>query len=309
MSKYSVIVPVLNEEKIINLTYSRLRQVMDSTKEEYELIFVNDGSIDTTEDLIKLICEKDKHVKLINFARNFGHQIAISAGLDHSNGDAIIIIDADLQDPPETILEMIKKWKEGFDVVYGKRIQRKGETFFKKFTAYMFYRLLKYLTGDYLPVDSGDFRLIDHKVRDALTKFGEKSRYVRGLINWVGFKQTFVEYVREERQAGKTKYPFNKMLHFAIDAITSFSNRPLRISTYLGFTLSALSFLYVLYAIYQKLFTSNTILGWTSLIAVTLFFNGIILVILGILGEYIGRIYEETKGRPLYILKNKAGFE
>lgn len=309
MEKYSLIIPAYNEQKVILDSYKRLKKVMDLIGEEYELIFVSDGSTDGTETIIKSICSKDNHVKLINFSRNFGHQIAISAGLDHASGDAVIIIDADLQDPPEIIPEMIKKWKEGFEVVYGKRIRRKGETFFKKFSAYIFYRLLRSLTNTDIPVDTGDFRLVDKKVCNVIKQLREKNRFTRGLVSWVGFRQSCVEYIREERKAGKTKYPIRKMLHFAIDAITSFSNRPLRTSTYLGFTLSFLSFLYVIYAVYQKLFTTNTTLGWTSSIAINLFFNGVILVMLGIIGEYIGRIYEESKGRPLYILKEKVGFE
>ena len=309
MVKYSVIIPIFNEELVIQELYSRLKKVMDAGEGDYELVFVNDGSTDSSPSMIKKLCEKDNYVKLLNFSRNFGHQIAISAGLDHASGDAIIIIDADLQDPPEVIPEMIKKWKEGYEVVYGKRMQRKGETFLKKITAYIFYRFLKSMTSYDVPMDTGDFRLIDKKVCENIKKLGEKSRYMRGLISWVGFNQTFVEYVREERLAGKTKYPLRKMIHFALDAITSFSYKPLRLASYLGFILSVFSFIYLLVVIYQKLFTSTTIVGWTSVIAVNLLFNGIVLIILGIIGEYIARIYEESKNRPLYVLREKVGFK
>ena len=309
MVEYSIIIPTLNEEQIVTDSYTKLKSVMDLIGTEYELIFVDDGSTDTTKDIIKSICQKDSHVKLISFSRNFGHQVAITAGLDYANGNAIVMIDADLQDPPEVIIEMIKKWKEGYEVVYGKRSKRKGETIFKKVSAHLFYRLLKYLTKYDIPVDVGDFRLIDRKVCNAMKSLYEKGRYMRGLTSWVGFKQTFVLYVREERISGKTKYPLRKMIHFALDAITSFSYRPLRLAIYLGFIFSGLSFLYFLFVIYEKLFTSNTILGWTSLVAINSFMNGLVLIILGIIGEYIGRIYEETKNRPLYIIREKLGFK
>lgn len=309
MTKYSLVIPVFNEEQVIKESYLRIKKAISAAGEDYELIYINDGSTDLTDSIIKSFCSNDSHVKLISFSRNFGHQIAISAGLDYASGDAVIVIDADLQDPPEVILEMIKKWKEGFDVVYGKRIERKGETLFKKFTAFAFYRLLKFLTREDLPVDSGDFRLIDKKVCNAIKELSEKSRYMRGLMSWIGFKQAFVTYKREERKAGKTKYPLRKMIHFAIDAITSFSYRPLRLASYLGIIFSIISFILITIVIYQKLFTNSTIVGWASIIAVTLFFNSLTLIILGIIGEYIGRIYEEAKGRPLYIVKNKIGFD
>jgi len=306
--KYSVIVPMYNEEEVIEYTYERLKLVMDNTNEAYELIFVNDGSKDRTVELISMICDFDPNVRLINFSRNFGHQIAISAGMDYAQGDAIIVIDADLQDPPEVIIDMIAKWKEGFEVVYGKRLKRKGETMFKKMTAKLFYRTLRSLTNVDIPVDTGDFRLIDRKVCDVLRGLKEKNRFVRGLVSWIGFNQTMVEYEREERFAGETKYPLKKMIAFAIDGITSFSYKPLKIATYIGFTLSITSFLYLLVVIFQKLFTGTTIAGWASIVAVNLLFNGIILMLLGIIGEYIGRIYDESKNRPLYIVREAQGF-
>jgi dolichol-phosphate mannosyltransferase len=306
--KYSIIVPMYNEEEVIEFTYDRLKQVMDGTEEPYELIFVNDGSHDRTVEQITMICSFDPNVRLINFSRNFGHQIAISAGMDYAQGDAIVVIDADLQDPPEVILEMIAKWKEGYEVVYGKRLKRKGETAFKKVTAKIFYRTMRVMTNVDIPVDTGDFRLIDRKVCEVLRGLKEKNRFVRGLVSWIGFRQTMVEYEREERFAGETKYPLKKMISFAVDGITSFSYKPLKIATYVGFTLSITSFLYLIVVIFQKLFTGSTVAGWASIVAVNLLFNGIILMLLGLIGEYIGRIYDESKGRPLYIVREVQGY-
>lgn len=306
--KYSIIVPMFNEEEVIEFTYDRLKQVMDGTEEPYELIFVNDGSHDRTVELITMICNFDPSVRLINFSRNFGHQIAISAGMDYAQGEAIVVIDADLQDPPEVILEMIAKWKEGYEVVYGKRLKRKGETLFKKATAKIFYRTMRIMTNVDIPVDTGDFRLIDRKVCDVLRGLKEKNRFVRGLVSWIGFRQTMVEYEREERFAGETKYPLKKMISFAVDGITSFSHKPLKIATYVGFTLSIGSFLYLIVVIFQKLFTGSTVAGWASIVAVNLLFNGIILMLLGLIGEYIGRIYDESKNRPLYIVRDVQGY-
>ena len=307
--KYSIVVPIFNEELVVLESYKRLKVVMDSLSEPYEIIFINDGSKDNSINILKEICSKDDSIKTINFSRNFGHQVAITAGMDYSVGQAIIIIDADLQDPPQVMLDMIKKWKEGYEVVYGKRIKRIGDSFFKKFTAKLFYRTLKSMTNVDIPVDTGDFRLIDRKVCEALKSIPERNRYVRGLVSWVGFKQTGVEFIREERFAGTTKYPLKKMIKFATDAITSFSYKPLKLATFAGLTISFISFLYLLLVIFERLFTSLTIPGWSSLIALNLFFNGIILIILGIIGEYIGRIYDETKKRPLYIISEEIGFK
>ncbi|MHA6483237.1 glycosyltransferase family 2 protein [Paenibacillus sp. strain BS8-2] len=306
--KYSVIVPMYNEEAVIDVTYGRLKEVMDASGEPYELIFVNDGSRDGTVAKTTLIASADPNVRLIDFSRNFGHQIAISAGMDYAQGDAIIVIDADLQDPPEVILQMIDKWKEGYEVVYGRRLKRKGETLFKKLTALAFYRLLRSMTNVDIPLDTGDFRLIDRKVCDVLRGLKEKNRFVRGLISWIGFRQTSVEYVREERFAGETKYPLKKMISFALDGITSFSYKPLKIATYLGFFLSLGSFIYLLIILYQRLFTSTTLEGWTTIVGLNLLFNGIILLLLGVIGEYIGRIYDESKNRPLYIVRETLGY-
>ncbi len=309
MIRYSIIVPLYNEELVIEETYKRLTEVMARTKESYELVFVNDGSRDKTEQLAKEIIAQDKHVCLINFSRNFGHQTAISAGMDNARGQAVVVIDADLQDPPEVILQMIEKWKQGYDVVYGKRLARKGETAFKKVTAKVFYRFLSSMTNIDIPTDTGDFRLIDRKVCDAMKTIKEKNRYIRGLVSWVGFKQTSVEYVREERFAGETKYPLKKMLKFASDAITSFSDKPLRVAAYLGNAISLVSFLYLLYVVIRKLTVGDFGEGWASIVAISLFFNGVVLIVLGIIGEYIGRIYDECKNRPLYIIDEKIGFE
>lgn len=309
MVRYSIIVPVYNEEEVIMETYRRLTKVMDSTGEPYEILFVNDGSRDQTFQLAEEICKGDPRIRIINFSRNFGHQIAVTAGMEYSKGQAVVIIDADLQDPPEVIPLMIEKWKAGYDVVYGKRLKRKGETFFKKATAKLFYRFLNHMTNVDIPVDTGDFRLIDRKVCDTMNSLTEKNRYVRGLVSWVGYRQTGVEYVREERFAGETKYPLKKMLKLAGDAMLSFSYKPLKIAGLVGGLLSAASFIYLIIIIYQRLFTDTTITGWASTLVVMLFFNGVTLVMHSITGEYIGRIYEETKNRPLFIVRDTIGFE
>lgn len=305
----SVIVPLYNEEEVIAESYKRLTSVMQGMGEEYELVFINDGSRDKTAQLTADIAEKDKHVRLICFSRNFGHQIAITAGMDYAKGDAVVIIDADLQDPPEVIPLMVEKWKEGYHVVYGKRTKRHGETMFKKVTAKVFYRFLQRMTQVDIPTDTGDFRLIDRKVCDAMKKLREQNRYVRGLVSWVGFKQYALEYVRDERFAGETKYPLKKMIRLAMDGIASFSYKPLKLATMVGFALTGISFLYLLFVVLQKLFGTPTVAGWASILAVQLFFNGVILIILGIIGSYIGRIYEESKGRPLYIVQEEIGFD
>jgi polyisoprenyl-phosphate glycosyltransferase len=307
--RYSILVPAHNEEAVLAECHRRLKEVMDTTGEPYELIFVDDGSRDRTGEVLNGLAEADPNVKVITFSRNFGHQIAISAGMDHASGDAVVVIDADLQDPPEVILEMIAKWKEGYDVVYGKRGERQGETAFKKATAFLFYRLLRSMTDVDIPTDVGDFRLIDRKVCDVMARIRERNRFVRGLISWVGFRQTSVSYVREKRFAGETKYPLSKMMRFALDAIFGFSYRPLKLASYLGLLTSVGGFAYAGYALYLKCFTSRTVQGWTSIIALNLIFDGIVLLILGMMGEYIGRIYDESKDRPFYVVRDKSGFE
>jgi dolichol-phosphate mannosyltransferase len=307
--QYSVVIPVYNEEEVLDVCYRRVKDVMEKTGEEYEIIFVNDGSHDSTPQKLENLSLLDRHVKWIDFSRNFGHQIAITAGMDAASGEAVIVMDADLQDPPELILEMIDKWKEGYNVVYAKRQKRQGETWFKKVTAALFYRLLRKLTDLEIPLDTGDFRLIDRKVCDVLKTLKEKNRFVRGIVTWVGFRQTAVEYVRDPRYAGETKYPLKKMLKLSIDAITSFSYKPLMIASYVGFAMSSLSFLYLLYVLYLRLFSHDTVAGWASIVSIMLFFNGITLMMLGVMGQYIGRIYDEARNRPLYVVKRTMGFD
>ena len=307
--QYSIIVPMYNEEPVIAETYRRIKGVMELTGESYEVIFVDDGSKDKTALLIKDISLQDRNVRLVSFSRNFGHQVAITAGMDHATGNAVVVIDADLQDPPEIMLAMFEKWKEGYDVVYARRVKRKGESLFKRITARIFYRSLNAMTDVEIPVDVGDFRLIDRKVCDALKRLPERNRYVRGLVSWLGYRQIQVDFIREERYAGETKYPLSRMLKFALDAITSFSYKPLKLASIAGSVLSMLSFAYLVFVILQQLLVSSAVIGWSSLIAVSLFFNGVTLIMLGIIGEYIGRIYDEAKGRPIYIVSETVGFD
>lgn len=304
---YSIVIPMYNEEEVIEETYRRLKKVMKDADDTYELLFVNDGSQDHCLDIIQEFAQWDNTVKIIDFSRNFGHQIAITAGMDYALGDAIIIIDADLQDPPELILDMIEKWKQGYEVVYAKRVKRKGETWFKKWSASLFYRVLRSSTDIDIPVDTGDFRLIDRNVCEQMKKIKENNRFVRGLVSWVGFRQTAIEYERDERLAGETKYPLKRMIKLSLDGILSFSYKPLKLAIYGGVLLSGSGFLYFLYVLYLAIFTDATMKGWPSMISIMLIFNGFTLLILGIIGEYIGRIYDETKGRPLYIVREFTG--
>jgi len=407
----SVVVPVYNEEAVVAETYRRLKHVMDSLGRPYEIIFVDDGSCDRTWDILSSFCESDKSAKLIGFSRNFGHQAAITAGMDYSSGRAVVVIDADLQDPPELIPEMLKRWREGFDVVYGVRSRREGETLFKKATASLFYRLLRRMTDVEMPLDAGDFRLVDRKVCDALKKIPERNRYVRGLISWLGFRQTGIEYVREKRFAGNTKYPLKKMLKFACDGITSFSYQPLRLANWCGVLVACVSIVFLLASLFISQFrlaapyegtgmtgqaavdtvdqnaadvvdrgggnTADQSATDTSgqanedtgrqiddnafdqnvadtfrqtvadkadmsapdqqdtvnssndhdsgalsrgykdssdvnvsiFIAVSMLINGIVLITAGIIGIYVGRIYDEVKGRPLYVVKETRNFD
>ena len=306
----SLIIPIYNESENIEELHKQLTNVLSKLQNiMYELIFVDDGSVDDSwEKLTKLRCN-DNNVKGVKFSRNFGHQIALTAGLDKARGDACIVIDGDLQDPPEVIINMIHKWQEGFQVVYGVRIKRDGESIFKKFTAFIFYRILRKLTRVDIPIDTGDFRLMDRVVVDQLILMREKNRFVRGMVSWVGFKQTRVHYEREKRFAGKTKYPFSKMFKLALNGILSFSQIPLQLSSTLGFLCSFISFIFILYGLYSKIFDANTtISGWTSLFIAVLFIGGIQLMTIGILGEYLGRVYEEIKNRPLYIVEEEVNF-
>jgi dolichol-phosphate mannosyltransferase len=304
----SIVIPVFNEEAVIAATHARVIAVMESIAEPFEIIYIDDGSLDGTADIIAGWADADDRIKLISFSRNFGHQTAITCGMDHAAGDAIVVIDADLQDPPEVIPRMVAKWREGFEVVYGKRSARNGETVLKKMSARAFYRFLHRMSDVEIPTDVGDFRLIDRKVRDILLCIPEHNRYVRGLIAWLGFRQTAVTFERQPRAAGETKYPLRKMLKLAGDGITSFSYKPLRIATTIGISLSVFSFLFFIFIFVSRLFNLQVMEpGFASLMCVMLFFFGIVLIMLGIIGEYIGRIFEEVKGRPLYIIDKKIG--
>ena len=305
----SAVIPCFNEEEVIGETVRRLRKLCDElTDFRTELIFVDDGSRDHTRALLRQAAADDPRIRLVAFARNFGHQIAVTAGLDTAQGDAIVLIDADLQDPPELIPEMLKKWQEGYDVVYGTRTERPGESAFKLATARAFYRILNRLSDVPIPLDTGDFRLVSKVVADQLRAMPERDRFVRGMVSWVGFKQTPMPYARAERFAGSTKYPLKKMLRFATDGILSFSTKPLQISIGLGMFCAILAIIGILYSLYLRMFTSHWVEGWTALMITILFLGGVQLISIGILGEYVGRIYNESKQRPLYIVEEYLGF-
>jgi dolichol-phosphate mannosyltransferase len=299
---YSVVAPVYNEEETVRAFYERVTQVMSSTGESYELVLVNDGSRDRSFEILSAIHEEDPRVRVIDFSRNFGHQMAISAGLDYARGQAVAVIDSDLQDPPEVILEMIAKWKAGGEVIYARRATRKGETPFKLVTAAVFYRLIERITSVKIPRDTGDFRLMDRQVVNALIRMREQHRFMRGLSAWVGYRQEEVLYERHERYAGTTKYPFMKMLRFSTDAITSFSYIPLQIATTLGFILACLSLISIVVAIILRIFV-GAIVGQATTLILVLFMGGIQLIFLGVIGEYLGRIYDEVRARPLYLVR------
>ncbi len=308
MALYSIVIPLYNEEEVVEECIKRVDGVCRKLDGDYEIIFVNDGSKDRTVELMMNACKVNTKIKLLSFSRNFGHQIAITAGMDYAKGDAVIVMDADLQDPPEVITSLIDKYKEGFDVVYAVRSKRKGETIFKKWTSKAFYRFLRFMCNIDIPVDTGDFRLISRKVCDVMKKLTERNRYVRGLVSWVGFKQAAVEYVREERFAGETKYPLRKMLKLSMDGITSFSSKPLSMSKNLGFFTATAGFIYMVIVILNKYVFGKTVQGWASLIVVILLIGGIQLIVLGVVGDYIARIFDESKNRPLYIIEDKYNF-
>ncbi len=300
----SVVIPIYNEEKIITELHRRLSEAVAKISDSYELIFINDGSIDNSlAELVKL-SHNDPKSYYINFSRNFGHQIAVTAGLDHTNSKCVVIIDGDLQDPPELIPELYAKYIEGFEVVYARRKEREGETFFKKYTAKLFYLTLRRITSIDIPIDTGDFRLIDRKIVEYLKIMPEKNKFLRGQIAWLGFNQTAVYFNRDKRKYGKTGYTLSKMLRFAMDGITSFSDKPLSFVTNIGFAISGLSFLIILYAIFSHYFLKQTITGWTSLIISSMFIGGIQLISVGIIGEYISRINKNTLNRPLYVIQD-----
>lgn len=305
----SIVVPCFNEEDAIVETILRLQSFCsDIIDLDIELIFVDDGSADNTRTILLRSASQDPRIRLIFFARNFGHQIAVTAGIDAASGDAVVLIDADLQDPPEVIHDMIVKWRDGYDVVYGTRTDRPGESHLKRFTAHGFYRLLNYLSDVSIPIDTGDFRLMSRQVIDTLRAMPERDRFVRGMVSWIGFKQTSLPYKRAERFAGHSKYPLRKMVRFATDGILSFSTKPLQISITIGILCSSLAFAGIASTLFFRIFTNTWVEGWATLMIAVLFIGGVQLISVGILGEYIGRIYSEVKNRPLYIVQEHVGF-
>ncbi len=311
MKKISVVIPMYYEEEVAQECYNKMTQVLSNIKDyDYEIICINDGSKDKTLPILEKIAEEDKKVKVISFSRNFGHQCAVTAGLKKVTGDAIVIIDADLQDPPELIPEMLKLWEDGNEVIYGKRKTREGESKFKLLTAKMFYNTLNALSDVDIPKDTGDFRLVDRKVVDVINSLPEHNKFLRGLFSWAGFKQKAFEYERKERFAGKTKYPLKKMLKLASDGIIGFSAKPLKIVGGLGVVTICISFIILIYAILSFAFKWNQLApGWTSLMVAITFFSGVILISLWMMGEYISRIYDETKGRPQYIIDKEINIK
>lgn len=305
----SVVVPLFNEEGNVAPLVARIVKIVEQLPgtPSYELLLVNDGSRDGTLDAVRAELRARPHLVLIDLSRNFGHQLAATAGIELAQGEAVVLMDGDLQDPPELIAEFVQKWREGNDVVYAVRRTRKGESFFKLLTARLFYRGIKRLTNVNIPVDTGDFRLMSRRVVTALKRVPERHRFLRGLVSWVGYSQVGVEYDRDERHSGVTKYPFSKMMRFAIDGVTSFSDVPLRFASYLGFLSSTIAIVYALIVVGSKLFSivpPAYTKGWASTIVAVLFLGGVQLITLGILGEYIGRIYDEVKGRPLYLIRD-----
>src|SRR5262245_28398778 len=303
----SVVVPVYNESEVIGEFYRRATATFAALNGiDYEILFVDDGSRDDSYRQLLGFASTDSHVRILKFSRNFGHQIAITAGIDHALGDCVVVIDADLQDPPEVLQLMLDKWREGFDVVYGVRADRDGERAMKLLTASVFYRLLGKVAKIEIPADVGDFRLMSRRAADQLKELREKDRFVRGLVSWIGFRQTGVQYQRDKRYAGETKYPYRKMIKFAWDGIASFSTTPLKLATWLGYGSSILAFLYLLSVFIQKLW-NITVQGWATIMVAIMFLGGVQLICLGILGEYLGRIFNEVKPRPMYIVEEKVG--
>ncbi|MDX1931347.1 MAG: glycosyltransferase family 2 protein [Capsulimonadales bacterium] len=309
----SLVFPIFNEEEVLPQLIERLDTVVRDLERNVgptETVFVNDGSRDRSVDLLREYTATRPYMKVIAFSRNFGHQVAVTAGMRYARGQAVILLDADLQDPPELLPQMVALWREGWEVVYGLRTERQGETWFKRVTAAAFYRLLQRLTSVHIPADTGDFRLMDRKVVDALNSMGEHHRFLRGMAAWVGFRQKALPYRRDARAAGKTKYPFRKMFRLATDAICAFSTAPLKVASQLGWTIAGLSILYGLITIVRFALKDATLQpGWSSIIVILSFLSGVQLITLGFIGEYIGRIYDEVKGRPLYIVSETIGFE
>jgi polyisoprenyl-phosphate glycosyltransferase len=304
--KYSVIIPIYNEDQIIPELYRRMKTVIDSINGEAEVIFVDDNSSDNSFALIESINKSDNRFKLIRLARNFGHQVAITAGMEFSSGNAVVLMDGDLQDPPELLPSLIKKWEEGFQVVYTIKKSRK-ENVLKRFAFASFYKMMHTFSSISIPMEAGNFSLMDRRVVDVIRSMPERNRYISGMRAWAGFKQTGVEFDREARFAGKPKMSFRKLVDLALDGLISFSNAPLRLAIYVGLAVALLSFLGGLFVIYEKLFTDKAILGWTSTIVAITFIGSMVLLTLGVIGEYIGRIYDEVKHRPIYVIKDKVG--
>jgi dolichol-phosphate mannosyltransferase len=303
------VVPCYNEEESIRDTHRRLADALAALPDiTWEIVYVDDGSADETPGQLRTIQSSDRRVRMVRLSRNFGHQIAVTAGLEHAAGDAVVIIDADLQDPPEVIEQMLARWREGYDVVYGRRVRRTGETRFKVATAKYFYRLLDRLSEIEVPLDVGDFRLIDRKVVRALHEMPEQARFLRGMVAWAGFRQVAVDYDRAPRVAGTTKYSFWKMVSLAVGALSSFSIKPLRLAVWMGFVASGIALAGVVYALVVRLFTDNWVPGWAALFIAVLFVGGVQLISLGIIGEYVGRIYNEVKRRPLFLVAERHGF-
>jgi len=298
----SVVIPVFNEEQVIREFIVRLKKTVQQIDCDYELLFVNDGSRDGTLSILRDEKKSDKKIRVINFSRNFGHQMAITAGMDQAQGDAVIVIDADLQDPPELIVDMVQKWQEGYDTVYARRTSRVGETLFKRWTAALFYRLIKKISNVDIPVDVGDFRLLSKRALVSLNQCRETHRYVRGLVAWLGYPQAFVDYARDKRFAGETKYPLSRMLRFSMDGISSFSILPLRLASWLGMFCAFFSFIYILYALYIKFVVQTAAPGWTAIVISVFLVGGVQLMCIGIMGEYIGVLHNEIKKRPLYVI-------
>jgi len=304
----SVIVPCYNEEPVLRATHERLTKVLSGMAEDYELIFVNDGSRDQTQAILTQLQLTDPHTRVLLLSRNFGHQIAVSAGIEEAAGDAVVIIDADLQDPPEVIPQMVALWREGNDVVYGVRIEREGESQFKLWTAKVFYRLINRLSETKMPLDAGDFRLLDRRVVEVIKTMPERARFLRGMVSWAGFRQVSLPYDRAARHAGDSKYPLRKMIHFAMDGIISFSLVPLKVAIWTGFLAIWIAVAGIIVAIIDRMLNKQLTRGWASLFVAVLFMGGVQLVSLGIIGEYLGRIYTEVKRRPLYVVQERLGF-
>lgn len=306
---HSLVIPVYNEAPGLEALFERVKALLDRISEPVEVILVNDGSKDGSAQKLDTFHQRDSRFKVLHFSRNFGHQVAITAGIEWAQGDTVTVMDADLQDPPEVILQFIEKWREGYEVIYAVRRKRPGETFFKLATAKLFYRTIRRLTKVDIPVDTGDFRLLDRRVVNAFNGMPERHRYIRGMVSWLGFNQVGVLYDRASRVYGETHYPLKKMIRFAVDGVTSFSTFPLQIATYVGFLSAFFSFIGILTTLYIRFFTDRTIQGWSSLMVVVLFLGGIQLLSMGMIGEYLGRTFDEVRRRPLYLLGKMTGFE